>query len=90
MPFPDHADRAAVATDVQRALMAVQPDFRAVLIMHELQDLPLEDIARTLDLPIGTVKSRLHRGRVALGRVLSGDRTREPRGVPAPSKPPNP
>lgn len=90
MPVPDHAERAAVATDVQRALLAVPPDFRAVLVMHELQDLPLEEIAATLDLPVGTVKSRLHRGRVALGRVLSGDRPREPGAVPAPSKPPNP
>ena len=74
MPVADHADRAAAATDVQRALLGVPPDFRAVLIMHELQDLPLEDIAATLGLPVGTVKSRLHRGRVALGRILSGGR----------------
>lgn len=72
MPVADHADRAAATTDVQRALLRVPPDFRAVLVMHELQDLPLEDIAATLGLPVGTVKSRLHRGRVALGRVLSG------------------
>jgi RNA polymerase sigma-70 factor, ECF subfamily len=74
MPVADHADRAAAATDVQRALLGVPPDFRAVLVMHELQDLPLEDIAATLGLPVGTVKSRLHRGRVALGRILSGGR----------------
>ena len=73
MPATDHADRAAAATDVQRALLAVRPDFRAVLVMHELQDLPLEEIAETLELPVGTVKSRLHRGRVALGRILSGE-----------------
>ena len=74
MPVADHADRAAAATDVQRALLGVPPDFRAVLVMHELQDLPLDDIAATLGLPVGTVKSRLHRGRVALGRILSGGR----------------
>src|SRR5439155_21800683 len=74
LPVPDHAERAAAATDVQRALLAVPPDFRAVLVMHELQDLPLDEIAATLDLPVGPVKSRLHRGRVALGRILSGGR----------------
>ncbi|HYT78523.1 MAG TPA: sigma-70 family RNA polymerase sigma factor [Actinomycetota bacterium] len=86
----DHADRAAASADVQRALMEVQPEFRMVLILHELQDWPLEDIARALDVPVGTVKSRLHRGRVALGRALLGDQPREPQAVQAPSKPPNP
>jgi RNA polymerase sigma-70 factor (ECF subfamily) len=85
-PSPDHADQAAGATDVQRALMEVPPDFRVVLILHEVQDVPVEEIARALELPIGTVKSRLHRGRAALGRAL----VREPEGVPGPSKPPTP
>ena len=84
MPVADHADRAAAATDVQRALLGVPPDFRAVLVMHELQDLPLEDIAATLGVPVGTVKSRLHRGRVALGRILSGGRDD---GTPNPGAP---
>jgi RNA polymerase sigma-70 factor (ECF subfamily) len=84
MPVADHADRAAAATDVQRALLGIPPDFRAVLVMHELQDLPLEDIAATLGLPVGTVKSRLHRGRVALGRILSGGRVD---GTPNPGAP---
>jgi len=84
MPVPDHADQAAAATDVQRALLGVPADFRAVLVMHELQDLPLEDIATTLGLPVGTVKSRLHRGRVALGRILSGGRAD---GTPNPGAP---
>ena len=69
---PDHADRAAASADVQRALMAVLPEFRAVLIMFEIQDLPIEEIAATLQIPPGTVKSRLHRGRISLGRALGG------------------
>jgi len=85
-PVPDHAERTAVATDVQRALMHVPPEFRAALVMHEVLDLPVEAIAEALEIPIGTVKSRLHRGRVALGRILAG----EPEQVPAPSKPPTP
>ncbi len=83
---PDHAEQAAAAADVHRALLAIPPDFRAVLILHELQDVPVEEIASALDVPVGTVKSRLHRGRVALGRALA----REPDRVPAPSKPPSP
>src|SRR5437870_7824341 len=46
-PSPDHADSAAAAGDVQRALLVVPPEFRAVLILHELQDLPVEEIAAT-------------------------------------------
>jgi RNA polymerase sigma-70 factor (ECF subfamily) len=87
---PDHADRATAAADVQSALLRIPPEFRVVLILHELQDLPLDDIARVLEIPTGTVKSRLHRGRVALGRALTGREPREPQGVPAPSNPPIP
>jgi len=86
----DHADRAAASADVQRALLRIPPEFRVVLIMHELQDLPLDDIGRVLEIPTGTVKSRLHRGRVALGRALMGEGPREPQAVQAPSNPPNP
>jgi RNA polymerase sigma-70 factor (ECF subfamily) len=85
----DHAEQASAAADVQRALLEVPPEFRSVLIMHELQDMPVEEVARALEIPVGTVKSRLHRGRVALGRALLGDEPREPQAVPAPSNPPN-
>jgi RNA polymerase sigma-70 factor, ECF subfamily len=83
---PDHADQAALATDVERALARVPVEFRAALVLHEVLDLPVEEIAHVLDVPTGTVKSRLHRGRVALGRILAG----EPEAVPAPSKPRTP
>jgi RNA polymerase sigma-70 factor, ECF subfamily len=89
-PAPDHADQAAAATDVHRALQAVPQEFRAALIMHELQDMPLEEIAAALEVPVGTVKSRLHRGRVALGRALASSAPGEPRPLHSPSKPPTP
>ena len=41
----------------------------------EVQDLSVEHIASVLGIPVGTVKSRLHRGRVALGRALGGETT---------------
>ena len=84
-PEPDHSDRAATSVDVQRALLTVPVEFRAVLVMHDVQGLPYEDIAGTLSIPLGTVKSRLHRGRVALGRALTGEHTPEA----TPSKPKN-
>ncbi|MFL5799274.1 MAG: RNA polymerase sigma factor [Actinomycetota bacterium] len=67
---PDHADSAVAAVDVQRALVQVPQEFRAVLILHDVQDLPYDDIAEALGIPVGTVKSRLHRGRVALAELL--------------------
>jgi RNA polymerase sigma-70 factor (ECF subfamily) len=71
-PAPDHADQASLAADVQRALLTVPQDYRAVLVLFELHDLSVDQIASTLEIPVGTVKSRLHRGRAALGRALSG------------------
>jgi RNA polymerase sigma-70 factor (ECF subfamily) len=89
LPAPDHSEDVATATDVQRALLEVPDEFRAVIVMHDVQDLPLQEIADALEIPVGTVKSRLHRGRAALGRALHVG-GREPRGAGAPSKPPNP
>jgi RNA polymerase sigma-70 factor (ECF subfamily) len=84
-PAPDHAEATIAAIDVQRAIMEVPEDFRAVLLLHDVQDLAYEDIALALDIPIGTVKSRLHRGRVALARAL-GEPSRERPRAPEPSE----
>lgn len=77
-PIPDHADQAGLSIDVQRALLKVPEDYRAVMILHDVQDLPYEQVAEIVGVPLGTVKSRLHRGRVALARAL---------GVPARDRP---
>jgi RNA polymerase sigma-70 factor, ECF subfamily len=82
----DIADEAAAALDVQRALLTVPEEFRAVLIMHDIQGLPYDDIALALGVPLGTVKSRLHRGRVALGQALGTTRSRSSRGEPKPRR----
>jgi RNA polymerase sigma-70 factor (ECF subfamily) len=72
-PGPDHADASAASIDVHRALQRVPDEFRTVLLLHDLQGVPYEEIAEALGAPVGTVKSRLHRGRVALGRALRGE-----------------
>ena len=48
----------------------VPEDFRIALVLADVQDLPYEEIARVLDVPVGTVKSRVHRGRLALARAM--------------------
>jgi RNA polymerase sigma-70 factor (ECF subfamily) len=73
VPVPDPADSAVEAVAVQRALLRVPDEFRVVLVLHDVQGQTYETIAEILGAPIGTVKSRLHRGRVVLGRALRGE-----------------
>lgn len=51
---------------VQKALDQLPPDFRAVVVLKDLEGLRYEKIAEILDIPVGTVRSRLHRGRAEL------------------------
>jgi RNA polymerase sigma-70 factor, ECF subfamily len=70
-PGPEeHAIAAHRASEVQRALLRLSPEFRAVIVLHELHDLDYRGVADTLDLPLGTVKSRIHRARIELARLL--------------------
>jgi RNA polymerase sigma-70 factor, ECF subfamily len=75
--WPDHAEATDLSIDVQRALLGVPEDYRVVMILHDVQDLPYEEVAAIVGIPVGTVKSRLHRGRVALARALRGGPERE-------------
>ena len=52
--------------DVQRALAALPPDFRAAVVLCDIEGLSYEEIAAALDLQLGTVRSRLHRARMDL------------------------
>lgn len=79
-PAADHADEVAGTRDVAAALAQVPPDFRIAVVLADLQDLPYDEIARILDVPVGTVKSRVHRGRLAVGRAL-GVLAQEPGGT---------
>jgi RNA polymerase sigma-70 factor (sigma-E family) len=57
-------------TDVMRALKQLPPAQRKVLVLHYLADRSVEDVARDLELPVGTVKSHLSRGRSRLAALL--------------------
>ena len=56
--------------DVQRALDALPPDFRAAVVLCDIEELSYEEIAATLGIKIGTVRSRIHRGRAQLRAAL--------------------
>jgi RNA polymerase sigma-70 factor, ECF subfamily len=77
-PVADHAAAVAGGIDVARALLEVPEDFRAVLILADVHDLAYEEIAAILEIPVGTVKSRLHRGRVALAQVIGSETSTGP------------
>jgi len=55
---------------LQSALDRLSPDLREAVILRDLHDLDYEEIAQVLKVPQGTVKSRINRGRMELGRVL--------------------
>jgi len=69
-------DPAAAVADrltLDAAMAALPPEFRTVLVLREVVGLDYAEIAETLDLPLGTVRSRLARARARLGRLLVGE-----------------
>lgn len=68
--------------DVDQALREVAPDFRTAVVLRDLCGLEYEEIAQVLDVPIGTVRSRIARGRAALAEQLGNS-------DPVPDRPTN-
>jgi RNA polymerase sigma-70 factor (ECF subfamily) len=59
-----------VESDIKEAIEALPENFRLVVLLADLEGFSYKEIAEILDIPIGTVMSRLHRGRKALQRAL--------------------
>jgi RNA polymerase sigma-70 factor (ECF subfamily) len=86
--LPDDAERLPAGTpspateiderlfdyDVQRALDELSPEFRAAVVLCDIEGLSYEEIAATLDIKLGTVRSRIHRGRSQLRAALEKTR----------------
>ena len=53
-----------------RSLLCLDPDMRAVLVLRDMQELEYQHIANALEIPVGTVKSRLFRARLALRNAV--------------------
>ena len=62
--------------EIQDALRALPPDFRAALVLCDVVGLDYSEIASTLDIPPGTVRSRIHRGRALLRKELTANQLR--------------
>jgi RNA polymerase sigma-70 factor, ECF subfamily len=68
----DEAERRVIGSILARAIGELPADARAVILLREYHDRSLDEIARALELPIGTVQSRLARARAALREALKG------------------
>ncbi len=72
VPPPDHQVMAGLFdSDVESALAALAPDFRAAVVLCDIEGLSYEEIADVLGLKLGTVRSRIHRGRSQLRKALA-------------------
>jgi len=74
-PAPTPFDQAAgheTRALVEKALEKLNPKFRAAVVLRDIEDLSYEEIAAVLEISLGTVKSRILRGREALRKVLEG------------------
>jgi RNA polymerase sigma-70 factor, ECF subfamily len=63
---------------IEKALARINPIFRAAVVLRDIEDLSYEEIADVLDISLGTVKSRITRGREAMRRQLEGQLEPEP------------
>lgn len=77
--IPDESYRPDIITDsgikdkiIQNALLKVSPAYREVVVLRDIQDLSYEEIAEITGLNVGTVKSRINRGRAQLQKMLKG------------------
>ena len=81
-PTPAQAfDDRHLDGDIHEALMALAPEYRAAVILCDIEGLSYEEIADTLGVKLGTVRSRIHRGRAQLRQALEH---RRPRRIGAP------
>ncbi len=66
----EEAEARQVELIVKRAIEKLEPDFREALILADVEDMPYEEIAQIMGVPVGTVKSRIHRARAQLKALV--------------------
>jgi RNA polymerase sigma factor (sigma-70 family) len=71
--LPSHDLLTSQRDQIDRGFARLDLDQRAVLVLHHYAGLPLSDVAVTLGIPMGTAKSRLHRGIAAMRAALEAD-----------------
>ncbi len=58
---------------LRKVINSLEPDFRLPIVLRDLQGLSYEEISKILDIPVGTVKSRINRARLYISEILRGD-----------------
>ena len=82
---PITADFTSAVVDrdlLDRGLRALEPSWRAIVVLHYFLGMPLPDVASSLGIPLGTAKSRLHRSIGVLRATVDGDQPIEGAAVP--------
>lgn len=73
-PAPDRPESSIADRDqLERGFLRLDPEMRAVIVLHHYLDLPLPSVAATLGIPVGTAKSRLHRALALMRAALEAD-----------------
>lgn len=73
-PGPDErVERGLLRGDIERALLHLPPTFRTAVVLCDVQGLSYEEIGEATGWPLGTVRSRIHRGRKLLREALAED-----------------
>jgi RNA polymerase sigma-70 factor (ECF subfamily) len=78
---PDEYDRVVDHDQLERGFRRLSMDHRVVLVLHHYLGMPIDQVARTLDIPLGTVKSRKNRALAQMRRVLEADAAPGPRAM---------
>ncbi len=68
-----HESSIADRDQLERGFLRLEPEMRAVIVLHHYLDLPLPTVAATLGIPLGTAKSRLHRALGLMRAALDAD-----------------
>ena len=73
-PSPDNLESTTADRDqLERGFLQLEPEMRAVIVLHHYLDLPLPTVAAALGIPLGTAKSRLHRALGLMRAALEAD-----------------
>jgi RNA polymerase sigma factor (sigma-70 family) len=77
-PIEDPASSIVDRDQLERGFLRLEPEMRAVIVLHHYLDLPLPTVASTLGIPLGTAKSRLHRALGLMRAALDADARSRP------------
>lgn len=67
---PEEVENQELQRYIHREIDKLPPKYRSIIILRYLEEFSLQEISETLDIPLGTVKTRIHRGREALRKKL--------------------